>query len=38
MTPARTYYSFKFTTSYWDFLLSKAEEGALCSIDKYLWK
>lgn len=34
ITPYRNYYSFQFGTKFWDFLLEKAKQGIVASIDK----
>ncbi len=36
MTSARSYYSFEFGTRFWNFLVKKAEEERVASIDKVL--
>ncbi len=34
ITPYRNYYPFGFGLEFWNFLVKKAEEGEVCSIDK----
>lgn len=33
---SRRYYSFDFGTKFWDFLVEKAKENTICSVDKVL--